>query len=130
MKLTYITGGCEGGPCPTIYETDRGTLVIQGYVAGKQTGVAVRSVTVPRELLGDAASSSSVRRLTADAVSVSGQPVDPATVEGLGQLAENEALIEIPRPLHRSIPGPRHFDADGLSEWLARTEAATGIECP
>jgi hypothetical protein len=31
MKLkNYIGGNCYGGECPTIYESDRGTFVVQG----------------------------------------------------------------------------------------------------
>lgn len=35
MKGEIISGGssaCLGGDCPTIYKTDRDTLVVQGYV--------------------------------------------------------------------------------------------------
>jgi hypothetical protein len=34
MKIVrrLAVGGCEAGNCPTVYLTDRGTLVIQGYV--------------------------------------------------------------------------------------------------
>lgn len=30
-KLTLVTTLCGGGTCPTVYRTDRGTLVVQGY---------------------------------------------------------------------------------------------------
>jgi hypothetical protein len=31
MKLQYVDGrGCGGGPCPGLYVTDRGTLVVVG----------------------------------------------------------------------------------------------------
>ena len=30
-KLTLLTTLCGGGSCPTVYRTDRGTLVVQGY---------------------------------------------------------------------------------------------------
>ncbi|KAB8171001.1 hypothetical protein FH609_001185 [Streptomyces sp. 3MP-14] len=30
MKLTRLVGECTKGDCPTIYATDRGTLVVQG----------------------------------------------------------------------------------------------------
>lgn len=30
MKLTRLVGECDEGECPTIYATDRGTLVVQG----------------------------------------------------------------------------------------------------
>jgi len=31
MKLTRMSKGCWDGSCPTIYATDRGTIVVQGY---------------------------------------------------------------------------------------------------
>ncbi|MFI2072651.1 hypothetical protein [Streptomyces triculaminicus] len=30
MRLTRLVGECDGGECPTIYRTDRGTLAFQG----------------------------------------------------------------------------------------------------
>jgi hypothetical protein len=30
-KLTLVTSLCGSGTCPTVYRTDRGTLVVQGY---------------------------------------------------------------------------------------------------
>jgi hypothetical protein len=43
---------CGGGSCPTIYRTDRGTVLVQGDVA---TGVTVADgealVEIPEELL-------------------------------------------------------------------------------
>jgi len=41
MKLTPIRGACRDGTCPTIYATDRGTVVVQGYT------VTDADVTVP-----------------------------------------------------------------------------------
>lgn len=33
MKLTFLgKGGSLGGSCPSVYRTDRGTYVIQGYL--------------------------------------------------------------------------------------------------
>jgi hypothetical protein len=33
MKVTLIDEyGCGGGSCPTVYKTDRGTVLVQGYV--------------------------------------------------------------------------------------------------
>ena len=62
MKIVRkLTGDCRGGDCPTVYVTDRGTLVVQGYVLDP---VAVRqlalpsgesAVEVPAELLLEAA---------------------------------------------------------------------------
>lgn len=30
MKLTFIGGTSGGGGCPSLYRTDRGTIVVQG----------------------------------------------------------------------------------------------------
>lgn len=29
-KLTRIAGQCDGGDCPTVYRTERGTIAVQG----------------------------------------------------------------------------------------------------
>lgn len=58
MKLTKISDGCENRNCPTVYETDRGTFVVQGYVisdpqALDQLGLPAgeSAVEVPADLL-------------------------------------------------------------------------------
>ncbi len=32
MKLKALGGGCWDGTCPTLYESDRGTIVVQGWI--------------------------------------------------------------------------------------------------
>jgi hypothetical protein len=33
MKVTMVDSNtCSGGSCPTVYKTDRGTFLVQGYV--------------------------------------------------------------------------------------------------
>ncbi|MEV0715859.1 hypothetical protein [Asanoa sp. NPDC050611] len=54
------TTGCTGGSCPTIYESGRGTIVVQGYtVPAEASGVAVPAgeqlVEIPVEVLRSAA---------------------------------------------------------------------------
>jgi hypothetical protein len=45
MKIVRkLTDNCKGGDCPAVYATDRGTLVIQGYVLDP---AAVRQLTLP-----------------------------------------------------------------------------------
>jgi hypothetical protein len=58
MRLTRLAGGCEGGTCPTVYRTDRGTLVVQGTVVADPealSGVDLPAhetlVEVPADLL-------------------------------------------------------------------------------
>lgn len=63
MKLTKIVGdgSCEDRNCPTVYETDHGTYVVQGAVIasaevadlGMPTNETV--VEVPKSLLADLA---------------------------------------------------------------------------
>jgi hypothetical protein len=58
MKLTPRSGACYGGTCPTIYDTDRGTVVVQGWVVNDSDvtppdGEAL--VEIPAELLRQAA---------------------------------------------------------------------------
>lgn len=37
MRLSRIAGQCpDGNTCPTVYETDRGTVVVQGYRLGAE----------------------------------------------------------------------------------------------
>ena len=58
MKLTQISGGCVDGTCPTIYRSDRGTIVVQGYAvtdAGMDVPEGEALVEIPAELLAQVA---------------------------------------------------------------------------
>jgi hypothetical protein len=44
MKIVGKLAGCDIKGCPTVYATDRGTLVIQGYVLDP---AATRQLTLP-----------------------------------------------------------------------------------
>jgi hypothetical protein len=55
MKLTRLgRNGCWDGTCPTLYESDRGTIVVQGWVV-EDSDLTVPEgealVEVPVELL-------------------------------------------------------------------------------
>jgi hypothetical protein len=59
MRLRQI-GGCDDGTCPTVYATDRGTLVVQGttvidpeVLASVQLPAHETLVEVPADLLLD-----------------------------------------------------------------------------
>ena len=57
--LTLVTSLCGSGTCPTVYRTDRGTLVVQGYtVAATNVGLDLPAgeqlVEIPEELLAAA----------------------------------------------------------------------------
>ncbi|MGH2690785.1 MAG: hypothetical protein ACRDKW_18540 [Actinomycetota bacterium] len=60
MQLVEVAGGCSGGTCPTVYETVRGTYVVQGYVVADQEALTAldlpageSAVEVPADLLRD-----------------------------------------------------------------------------
>ncbi len=57
--LTLVASLCGTGTCPTVYRTDRGTLVVQGYtVAPENAGIDVPAgeqlVEIPADLLAAA----------------------------------------------------------------------------
>jgi hypothetical protein len=59
MRIKFVGTDSAGGQSPTIFETDRGTLVIQGYRVTDPEGLAdvgpvpeaETLVEIPRELL-------------------------------------------------------------------------------
>ncbi|MFD4904857.1 hypothetical protein [Kitasatospora purpeofusca] len=58
MKLTLLDSSCDNGPCPTVYSTDTGELVVQGFkVEDPEALAAMRlpetetAVRIPVELL-------------------------------------------------------------------------------
>jgi hypothetical protein len=60
MKLTRVADGCAGGTCPTLYETDRGTYVVQGYVVADEEALGTlglppgeSAVEIPAALLNE-----------------------------------------------------------------------------
>jgi len=63
VKLVKVGGDgeCKNGNCPTIYRTDRGTLVVQGYAVGPEQaeGLTIPAgeslVEIPLDVLQDAA---------------------------------------------------------------------------
>jgi hypothetical protein len=56
MELTQIAGGdCGRDDCPTIFTTDRGTLVVQGYIVNRTTPDGEAVVEIPLSVFEDAA---------------------------------------------------------------------------
>jgi hypothetical protein len=57
MKLKQIGGtGCGNGPCPAVFETENGTIVVQGFVvsaetAGMEFPPGEAAVEIPRDVL-------------------------------------------------------------------------------
>jgi len=58
VALEPVANRCGAGDCPTVFRTDRGTLVVQGYTfQPAEAGVALppgeQMVEIPIELLAD-----------------------------------------------------------------------------
>jgi hypothetical protein len=58
MKLTPLLEECQKGTCPTVYVSDRGTLVFQGIPVGEADGMVLglgeRAVELPANLVKEA----------------------------------------------------------------------------
>jgi hypothetical protein len=55
MELTRITGdNCKDGDCPTVYRTDRGTIVVQGDRVSHPAPAHEALVEIPVDLLMEA----------------------------------------------------------------------------
>jgi hypothetical protein len=53
--LSRIAGGnCGRDDCPTVFTTDRGTVVIQGYDVDRKTPAGESVVEIPLDLLKEA----------------------------------------------------------------------------
>ncbi|MGN9842371.1 hypothetical protein ACTMTI_30035 [Nonomuraea sp. H19] len=69
MRMRFLGSTSEAGACPTLYETDRGTIVVQGLELTDAEALAdlrdvldgETAVEVPRELITEIA-----RRVLAD----------------------------------------------------------------
>jgi hypothetical protein len=62
MKLTFIRKDSNGGQSPTLYRTDRGTFVVQGYKIADEEALASMdlpdhetAIEVPAALLAEIA---------------------------------------------------------------------------
>jgi len=58
VAAVRVLATCSGGTCPTVYESDRGTLLVQGYTVSAADGVQLPAgeqlVEIPRDLLARA----------------------------------------------------------------------------
>jgi hypothetical protein len=97
MKLTMLRSTCANGrTCPTIYVTDRDTIIVQGYrVAAKDDQPALELVKMPYWLLPEAASWAGVYATDDGMLIVSGAPLDQEAREALGPVPEGEHAVEV-----------------------------------
>ncbi|MFQ6229483.1 hypothetical protein [Nocardia sp. NPDC002869] len=97
MRIRFLgKGGSGGGQCPTLYATDHGSYLVQGW----QTDTA-GTIEIPHLLIGFAEPDTFIGATMTDTdrgtFLVSGRPVtDTATLAQL-DLAEDETAIEVPK---------------------------------
>lgn len=55
MELRRIAGTCHEGTCPTVYLSDTGSVVVQGYTVRQAEGLTLadgeQAVEIPADLL-------------------------------------------------------------------------------
>ncbi|SDH50240.1 hypothetical protein [Nonomuraea jiangxiensis] len=81
MRMRFLGSTSEAGACPTLYETDRGTIVVQGLQVTDAEALAdlrdvldgETAVEVPRELITEIA-----RRVLSDDPATAFQPGEPS----------------------------------------------------
>jgi len=104
MKVTRLRGACDPKPtCPTLYLTDRETMIVQGWIVEDpdqfvSPGQAVVEVPVSLLWISPAAvpQVTSILRLTGrDTAIVSGQTIDDPEVLALLSLPDGEAAVEV-----------------------------------
>jgi hypothetical protein len=122
MQVQHVGGSCGGAGCPTLYATDRGTYLVQGYVVSGK-GVAV---AVPRSLVASAKISPTIRSPRADTLVISGRPVPIGTVSGLRTVEEGEALVEIPASALTPRAQTFEFTEQELDSWRHAAAAVIG----
>ncbi|MBF6360561.1 hypothetical protein IU447_10575 [Nocardia farcinica] len=97
MRLRFLgKGGSDVGGCPTLYATDNGTYLVQGWETGE-----VATIEIPHLLPGFAEPDTYIRSRLTDSgrgtFTVTGRPVTEAETLAQLDLAANEAAIEVPK---------------------------------
>lgn len=108
MRLTRLRGACDPKPtCPTLFLTDRQTLIVQGWLVtgSATTALPARAeetvVEVPTSLLWTTSTpaypgSSAVQLTGRDTALVRGRIIDDAEVLASLSLPEGETAVEVP----------------------------------
>jgi hypothetical protein len=109
MRLTRLRGQCDPKPtCPTLYLTDQGSLIVQGWIVPGERGSLIDEarVEVPLSLLwlpsADVPQSPAIELTGRDTAIVRGKPVtEPEALDQL-TLPEGETAVEVSLSL---LPG-------------------------
>jgi hypothetical protein len=96
MQLTFLGKATQGGGSPTLYATDRGTYVVQGW---KVAGVG-DSVEIPQRLLAYLEPGTYLGALLTDtgrgSFTLSGRPVTDALALSQMDIPGHESAVEVP----------------------------------
>ncbi|MEG8179412.1 hypothetical protein GZH49_12825 [Nocardia terpenica] len=97
VQLRFLgKGGSPTQQCPSLYETDRGSFLVQGWITDQ-----LGTIEIPHLLLGfvepDTFIGAAMRDTGRGTFNLSGQPVTDPEVLARLELAENETVIEVPR---------------------------------
>ncbi|MFF0500415.1 hypothetical protein ACFYU5_28735 [Nocardia aobensis] len=101
MNLKFLgKGGSDSGGCPSLYATDRGTYIVQGWET-----TTVGTVEIPHLLPAFAEPDTFIGSTMTDTgrgtFAVSGRPITEPDVFRMLTLAENETAIEVPKQVRR-----------------------------
>lgn len=96
MKLLFLgSGGSNTNGCPSLYETDRGSFLVQGWTTGTADTVEIPHLLTgfapPRTYLGAPLVDSGRGTFV-----ISGRPVTESDMLDQLDLAADEAVIEVP----------------------------------
>ncbi|WIM96831.1 hypothetical protein ACTOB_000302 [Actinoplanes oblitus] len=100
MRLTFLGKETQGGGSPTLYETDRGTCVVQGW---KVPGEPATTVEIPESLLQHLRPDTVLaERLEPTGRTWRGDSGESATFNISGADLEDEILTHLNVPDHES----------------------------
>ncbi|MFJ9363359.1 hypothetical protein ACIRRA_02930 [Nocardia sp. NPDC101769] len=97
MRLTFLgKGGSDIGQCPSLYLTDRGTYLVQGWQTGEP-----ETIEIPHLITGFAEPDTFIGATMSDTgrgtFTLTGLPVTDTETLGQLDLAANEMAVEVPR---------------------------------
>ncbi|WP_280359065.1 hypothetical protein [Nocardia otitidiscaviarum] len=104
MNLKFLgKGGSDSGGCPSLYATDRGTYVVQGWETSRPGTVEISHLLTgfaePHTFIG-----SHLTDTGRGTFSLSGRPVTEPEALSILELAGDETAVEVPR-LERTFYG-------------------------
>ena len=105
MQLTFLGKDTQGGGSPTLFATDRGTYVVQGWKVPDEPA----SVEIPRKLLRHLEGSPGLDALLhdtgRDSYVLSGKPVTDAEALAQMDIPDHETCVEVGRPREGGASG-------------------------